>query len=297
MDDHDQRFKRLLREFLVEFLALFFPRWAAILDSTLAIWLEQELFIDPIQGQKKILDLVARIPLRVEGQPLTPALLLMEVESGDSVSLFRPRVYSYTHHLGDKHQLEVLPIAVFLGVAMEGLGQDVHERRIGGQEQMTFRYDYVGLPGLDGSKYLQGSNLLGVALSALMRWPRAERVAAALKALEKIVGSNESGKRKMMLCECIQAYAPLDPEQRMLLTDLLDQPERKGMRMAFKTWSEEGREAERFRLLKLQIEARFQTPLTESARQRLQSWPVDRLDRLAVDLFKAGSLKELGLED
>jgi len=37
--------------------------------------------------------------------------------------------------------------------------------------------------------------------------------------------------------------------------------------------------------------------LSESAQQRLKSWPVDRLDRLAVDLLKAATSKDLGLED
>jgi hypothetical protein len=32
MDDHDQRFKNLLHEFLREFVSLFFPDWAAKLD-------------------------------------------------------------------------------------------------------------------------------------------------------------------------------------------------------------------------------------------------------------------------
>ena len=32
MTDHDQRFKTLLRHFLVEFLQLFYPAWAALFD-------------------------------------------------------------------------------------------------------------------------------------------------------------------------------------------------------------------------------------------------------------------------
>ena len=65
MDDHDQRFKALLREFLPEFFALFFPDWAARFDFAGTEWLEQEAFLDPPGGEKRILDVVAKVPTRV----------------------------------------------------------------------------------------------------------------------------------------------------------------------------------------------------------------------------------------
>ena len=51
MDDHDQRFKTLLREFLPEFFELFFPEWAARFDFSSTEWLEQEAFLDPPGGE------------------------------------------------------------------------------------------------------------------------------------------------------------------------------------------------------------------------------------------------------
>ena len=65
MDDHDQRFKTLLREFLPEFFELFFADWAARFDFAGTEWLEQEAFLDPPGGEKRILDLVAKVPTRV----------------------------------------------------------------------------------------------------------------------------------------------------------------------------------------------------------------------------------------
>jgi hypothetical protein len=207
----------------------------------------------------------------------------------------------------------VLPIAVFLQLVLEGQGQDVYEQRFRGKKQLEFHYDYVALPGLDGEEYLRGSNLLGVAFSALMRLAKERRVAAALEALERIVTSTESSWRKYLLVECVQAYAPLDQTQRIELSSLLQQPQRKDVFMRFKTWTEEAREqgmqqgmqqgmeigetrARRF-VLRLQIEAKFKQPLSQEAQQRLESWPVDRLDRLALELFEPKSLQELGLED
>jgi hypothetical protein len=46
MAEHDQRFKVLLREFLPEFLRLFFPERAALFDLDHITWLDNCTFRD-----------------------------------------------------------------------------------------------------------------------------------------------------------------------------------------------------------------------------------------------------------
>ena len=82
---------------------------------------------------------------------------------------------------------------------------------------LRFEYDYIGLPGLTGEQYLAGDNPLGVGWSALMGWPGQLRASAAAQALERIVHNQDSPGRKRMLCECIQAYALLEADQRLEL--------------------------------------------------------------------------------
>ena len=62
--DHDQRLKVLLKEFFEAFFACFFPTWAARFDFLDIDWLDKELFLAPPQGEKRQLDLVARLKLR-----------------------------------------------------------------------------------------------------------------------------------------------------------------------------------------------------------------------------------------
>ena len=66
--DHDQRFKKLIQVFFREFLLLFFAAWAERLDCTAVEWLEKEVFPDPPEGQRHILDLVGKLPTR-QGVP------------------------------------------------------------------------------------------------------------------------------------------------------------------------------------------------------------------------------------
>jgi len=213
-------------------------------------------------------------------------------------------MYDYFHFLTQKHGLSVFPIAIYLRVGLEGRGKDVYEVRIWNRTPLRFEYDYVGLPGLEGPTYLALDNPLAMAWSALMRWPRERRAKAAVEALDRIVASPESPARKMLLCECVQAYAPLEDDQRVELYSLLEQPQRQGVRAMVKTWSEEGEErgmekgilkGQRQILLNL-LKTKF-PDLSETARQRLNEWPAEKLLDLSLTLLKAQSPRELGLED
>jgi hypothetical protein len=99
--DHDQRLKVLLKEFFEQFFLCFFPLWAARFDFTDITWLDKEVFLDPPQGEKRHLDLVARLCLRPGAPPPHPGATEMvvvvhvEVESRESVQPFRPRMFEY----------------------------------------------------------------------------------------------------------------------------------------------------------------------------------------------------------
>ena len=85
-------------------------------------------------------------------------------------------MYDAYGQLRRKYGLPVLPIALYLRVGLDGLGIDFYEEHFWELRPIRFEYLYVGLPGLDAVKYVQGENWLGVALAALMKIP-AEQVA------------------------------------------------------------------------------------------------------------------------
>ena len=85
--DHDQRLKVLLKEFFEAFFQCFFPAWAARFEFVEIEWLDKELFLAPPQGEKRQLDLVARLRLRPGAPPPDTgtadlvALVHVEIES------------------------------------------------------------------------------------------------------------------------------------------------------------------------------------------------------------------------
>src|SRR5438132_7716207 len=209
MGDHDQRLKVLLRELFAEFLQLFFPEWADRFDFTGLEWLDKEVFTDPPQGERRYLDLVARLPVRqavsLAGPP--PAdhwvvLVHVEIESAESVASLRRRMFEYYEPLRRRHGVPVLPIGLYLRVGLDGLGWDSYEEYFWERRILRFEYAYVGLPALDAVPYLTGENLLGLALGALMRVPPERRVELRAEALERIAESQVDPYRRSLAVEC-----------------------------------------------------------------------------------------------
>jgi hypothetical protein len=178
MVDHDQRFKTLIQEFFGDFLRLFFAEWAERLDCDHVEWLDKEVFPDPPEGARHVLDLVAKINTRqpVPGQMPGEAASLMalvhiKIESPDKATPLRGRMFRDYVHLREKHRLPMLPIGLYLKVGLKGAKRDTYTEQFWELETVTFQYLCVGLPALDGVEYVQGDNWLGVALAALSEDP------------------------------------------------------------------------------------------------------------------------------
>jgi hypothetical protein len=305
--DHDQRFKTLIATFFPEFLELFFPPWAKRLDARSVEWLDKEVFPDPPEGPRRLLDLVGRVPTRAAVPGQRPgerdswlALVHIEIESPDKATPLRARMADAYDHLRAKYRLPVLPIALYLQVALHGVGTDEYVEYFWELEVRRFRYLYAGMPGLDAVAFVQGNNWLGVALAALMRMPR-ERVAwVGAEALRRLLEAPLTEQQRFLLAECVQAYLPLDEAQQREYEELIATPPYQGVKAMNATWFEKGIEKgidkERRESLRELLEAKF-GPLAPGVAEKIQQLPTDRLRALQKALLTAASLRELGLED
>jgi hypothetical protein len=102
--------------------------------------------------------------------------------------------------------------------------------------------------------------------------------------------------RKYLVCECIDAYLPLDEAQQQIFHRLLDTEPYRGITNMMTSWHRQGFEEGQRRVLGMLLEQRFGV-LSPEAQQRLRSWPADRLDELILAVWRAQSLQELGLEE
>lgn len=302
MQDHDQRFKNLIREFFGDFLRLFFADWAERLDCENVEWLDKEVFPDPPEGTRNILDLVAKLPTRQPtpgADPAEPetwlALVHIEIESPDKVAPLRPRMFRYYVYLRDKYKLPVLPIGLYLKVGLNGIGVDVYEERFWELETIRFQYLYVGLPALDAVKYVQGDNWLGVALAALMNMPKERIAEMGLDALRRIAEAPLSDQKRYFLSECVDAYLPLDEEAKRGLAHLVNTEKYSGVKAMNQTTFEKGEEQGRRNALREQMEDKF-GPLPANVTERLQQMAFAELIPLCKAVLHAQSLSDLGFD-
>jgi hypothetical protein len=301
--DHDQRFKVLVQEFFREFLFCFFPDWAERFDYTALDWLTQEVFPDPPQGERRALDLVCRLRLKASVPPPFEGgaegglvLVHIEIESNDRIAGFRRRFFEYYTDLRRKHDLPVWPIGLFLRVGLNGVGWTTYEETFWGQRLLEFTFAYVGLPALDAETYLAGENLLGVALTALMRVPRERRGELRAEALDRIIRSGQNDIRRHLLAECVAEYAELDraewdPVQRLFVT-----PKSQGVRPTMPTIKDHLRHDLRIEDALFLLQVRF-GELPDTVKKRVEAMTEEQVRQLLTGFARGQSLKELGLED
>lgn len=302
MDNHDQRFKELLREFLPEFFELFFPDWAARLDFSGVEWLEQEAFLDPPGGEKRVLDVVAKVATRApvpdpagRGADHTVLVVNVEIESPERATDIRPRMLWYYEHLRNRHRLPVVPICLFLRVGLDGLGWDTYEERLWERALLRFDYAYIGLPALDGLPYYNGANLLGVALSALMKLPAADRARIKAEGLAKIARAKDNAARRELLTECFNNYIELSASEQTEFDRLQKEQFPEGKEVV-NTIKEQGRLLGKRDTVRKQLTKKF-GPLSAAVAAQIEALPAERLEDIILAILDAKSLAELGLTE
>jgi hypothetical protein len=181
-------------------------------------------------------------------------------------------------------------------VGLDGIGWDASEEHFWEHRIVRFDYAYVGIPALDGEPYATGENLLGVALSALMRLPADRRTELYAEGLKGIAGSGENDYRRFLLAECLEAYAELDESQKERLQALLHAEAYREIEPLIKTTYERGIEQGERRSALRQMEAKF-GPLTAKFKQQVEDLSSNALAQLQLDLLNAQSLEELRLDD
>ncbi len=316
MADHDQRMKTAVREFAAEFQDLVVPAWTGRFDLTAPEWQQQEVYLDPPRGERRHIDLVALVSVTQPVEESNQALLHVEVESADSLTDLRGRMPRYRHALAYRHNLPVLSLALYMNVGLEGRGWDEAVAHFWEQKVDGTSWAYLGLPALDALTYVEGANILGVALSVLMRCPEDRKVWLKARAMQRIAEAELTVARRYLLMEIVEAYLPLvGPHlaeyERLLLTEDFKMARVLGQ-TSFEKGIEKGKEIARAEfdkeiaqanvekghrlLLQRQLEKRFGS-LSPAARARLESWGAERLLQLGEDLLSDKSLVDLGLED
>lgn len=262
------------------------------------------MFLDPPHGERREMDLVTRLPLHQAMAGSAEALVHIEVESGDSVAELRPRMPAYRPTLRTRHGLPVLSLGLYMDVGFEGLGWDETVEQCWDEPVSVTRWAYLGLPALDARTHVEGENLLGVALSVLLRINPDQQGWLKARALRRVASAEMTPYRRHLLMEFIEAYLPLEAPHLEQYRQLLLSEDFKMARTLGKTSYELGMEqglekglaAGQVALVRDLLEAKFGL-LSETTLQCLQRLSLDRPRQVGRGLVQGTSLVELGLAD
>jgi len=206
--DHDQILKRLIEAFFREFMELFCPAIAKLIDFSTVEFLRQEYFTDIRAGSRRRMNLVAKVGLKAGGEKFV--LVHGEFEASRKERDFPRRMFKYFCQLFLRYDTEIVPIAVFTDDARWKTPVPDHFRlRLPGKTFVQFAFHLIKLKHLDHRQFLDSNNPLAYALMAKMDYNRKERVRLKADFLRLILSCPVDPARQSLLVEFVETYLPL----------------------------------------------------------------------------------------
>ncbi|MBL8228483.1 MAG: Rpn family recombination-promoting nuclease/putative transposase [Bryobacterales bacterium] len=326
-NDHDRNFKELLTTFFVEFLALFFPKLAAMLDPDSIEFLGQEYFVDLPDGQRYLADIVVKA--RFAG---SDAFFLIHVEhQSDTPAKFPERMFRYFMAMYERYRVPVYPIVVFSHDKPAKPQPREFRMAFPDGEVLRFRYHVVQLNRLSWRRFLTSSNPVASALMAKMKMAERDRPRVKAQCLRLMVKLRLDPARQELIAQFVDRYLnlteieerrfrrtiermDLQPEEKEKVVEYVTSWEQRGVEKGIAIGIEKGRnegiekgrsegiekgrsegiETLQAVLLDL-IGTRFGPPSDATIRRIQSIQSMNDLRQLAHSVMHASSLSELGL--
>lgn len=269
---HDRLFKELLSSFIHEFIELFLPDLAELLQPATLVPLDKEAFPKLGAGKRREGDLVYRARMR-EGEDV---YFLIHLEhQAESRSNFPRRMFRYFFLFHDKHKLPVYPIALLSHQGSRRKAASSYRVGFPNFEPLRFQYKTIQLNRLSWRDYLHSSNPVAAALMSRMRIEPKDRPQVKLACLRQLRKLNVGMSRMLMISNFVDNYLDLDAKEEAQFRaelDTIEPEEQETIMRITNSWKEEGRTEGRvegqIEALKTVLEARFGT-LPERLKDRL----------------------------
>ena len=287
---HDQLSKSLITTYFRDFLTLAAPDSVRHLRPDEAVFLDKELCLDWPDGNRRELDLLARVPVETGDLEI---LVHVEIESRAGAGM-EQRMWRYYMQIRLRHELLILPILLNLRGGRAGVRLEVLEEGVGAA-RVTFPYHALGLSGCQAEDWLARPEPIAWAFAALMRSRRWSRAELKIECLRRIVRSGVTGMGKEVLVNWLKTCVKLSGESAAEFERLLALEENKEIRTMETTWlgkaeaRGEAKAVETMRQAVLQgLEQRFGT-IPKQVRRRLEA--TRSLERLAEFVAMLPSLE------
>jgi hypothetical protein len=234
MIDHDRLFKELLKTFFLDFLDLFAPEMAALIDAESVEFLDKEVFADAVTGDRYEADLVVKVRLRGE-----TAYVIFHIEhQAQHEADFVERMFWYFALFHHRHRTPVYPIAILSYATPRAEQPNVHRVAFPNREVLRFEYHAIQLNRLNWRDFVRRENPVAAALMAKEERPRVKLECLRLLATLKL-----DRARMSFISAFVDTYLKLSPtEEAKFETELAELvPQEKEEVMELTTsWMERG---------------------------------------------------------
>lgn len=209
--DHDRLFKELLTTFFVEFIELFFPKLAAVMDRESIVFLDKEVFISLFDGREYEADIVARVRF---ANTETEAFFLIHVENQSTPDAgFGRRMLRYFTGFFEKYDLPVYPIVVFSYDKPARAEPTRYTIDFPDGEVLRYSYRVVQLNRLSWRTFVSQQNPIASALMAKMKIAERDRPKVKLECLRLLATLKLDPARMRLISGFVDTYLRLSRQE------------------------------------------------------------------------------------
>ncbi|MFC5402750.1 Rpn family recombination-promoting nuclease/putative transposase [Cohnella soli] len=244
---HDEAFKKLLQTFFAEFLELFFTDVNALLDHSRTRLLMQELLVDVVGEEARVLDLLLETRYRA-----LDAYILVHMEPQSTRQRdFHERMFIYFSRLFERHRKQhklIIPIAIFTSDEARD-ERDTFVMEIPGLEIVRFKFLKVELRKQNWRRFIDSDNPVAAALLAKMGYNDSEKKelrSAYLRMILRLRKKFDSARIALIMSVADMYFVPDREQDEAVLKELQERYPEEGdaimdLMPAWKRWGyEEG---------------------------------------------------------
>src|SRR5256885_12587497 len=202
---HDVLFKTLLTEFFLDFIKLFCPEIAKLIEPGSVEFLDEETFFRLMRKGQRDVDLIAKVRIRGEA-----AFFIIHIEAqASSKKDFAQRMFFLFARLQEKFELPVYPIALFSFDEPLRPEPDLYRVEFPGLDVVRFRFRSIQLNRLDWRQYLRTPNPVASALMTKMRIAPQDRPRVKLECLRMLATLKLDPQRSTLIGTFMDSYLKL----------------------------------------------------------------------------------------
>jgi Putative transposase, YhgA-like len=239
--NHDQKFKELIVTFFIEFLWLFLPELARTIEPDSVVFREQEYFVDLVDGETKIVDLLAEVKLAGE-----EATVLIHIEpQSTSRTSFPQRLFFYFSRLHQKHLKRIYPIALFSYEQPAEAAKTQYKVEFPQLKVLEFNFTAIQLNRLNWRDFIDRPNPVAAALMAKMAIEEKDRPKVKAECLRLMVTLKLNPAKSQLISQFVDTYLRLNLTEETKFQaelDKLNLQEKEAIMETMTSWEEKGME-------------------------------------------------------